>query len=136
MVPATAILIWMQRASQHYGHEYPRCSLRMHGGPCHDPYAMAARRTVEGGQLRRGDVRWRPTHLVGTGLWQNAGDRRVWRIGQEMARRAHHGFGMDIGVHKRSKYLLTFWRAMGLYRWRHEDLMPLCDFVSLLSWRR
>jgi glyoxylate reductase len=54
------------------------------------------------------------------------------RIGQEMARRAHHGFGMKIIVQNRSKVapeILARFNAVQVDT--VEDLMPQCDFVSL-----
>ena len=96
---------------------------------------MAARRTVEGeGELRRGDWSgWRPTHLVGTKVsGKTLGIVGFGRIGQEMARRAHHGFGMDIVVHNRSKISSDVLARYGAIQVETlEDLMPLCDFVSL-----
>ncbi|MFW8633513.1 2-hydroxyacid dehydrogenase [Cribrihabitans pelagius] len=96
---------------------------------------MAARRAGEGErELRAGKwTGWRPTHLIGTKVsGKTLGIVGFGRIGQEMARRAHHGFGMKIVVQNRSRVSpdilarCNATQADGL-----EDLMPLCDFVSL-----
>ena len=96
---------------------------------------MVARRAGEGErELRAGEwTGWRPTHLVGTKVsGKTLGIVGFGRIGQEMARRAHHGFGMKIVVQNRSRVspdVLARFNATqvdGL-----EDLMPKCDFVSL-----
>jgi glyoxylate reductase len=54
------------------------------------------------------------------------------RIGQQMARRAHHGFGMDILVYNRSPIAPD---VLARYNARQVDtleaLLPACDFVSL-----
>ena len=66
---------------------------------------MAARRAGEGGrELRAGNwTGWRPTHLVGTkASGKTLGIIGCGRIGREMARRAHFGFGMKIVVQNRS----------------------------------
>ena len=60
---------------------------------------MAARRLGEGErELRAGRWRgWRPTHLLGTSLTgATLGVVGFGRIGQAVARRAHHGFGMPV----------------------------------------
>ena len=60
---------------------------------------MAARRLGEGErELRAGRwAGWRPTHLLGTSLTGRAlGIVGFGRIGQAVARRAHHGFGMSV----------------------------------------
>lgn len=96
---------------------------------------MVARRAGEGErELRAGEwTGWRPTHLVGAKVsGKTLGIIGFGRIGQEMARRAHHGFGMKIVVQNRSavapdvlaKYDATQVPSV-------EDLLPMCDFVSL-----
>ncbi|AEI95598.1 glyoxylate reductase GyaR [Roseobacter litoralis Och 149] len=96
---------------------------------------MAARRAGEGErELRAGDWSgWRPTHLVGTKVSGKVlGIVGFGRIGQEMARRAHHGFGMQIMVFNRSKIapeVLAQFNAQQVATL--DELMPLCDFVSL-----
>ncbi|MBH5323153.1 2-hydroxyacid dehydrogenase [Aurantiacibacter sediminis] len=67
---------------------------------------MATRRASEGErELRRGDWSgWRPTHLIGAGLQDKVlGIVGFGRIGQAVARRARHGFGMRIAYHSSSE---------------------------------
>ncbi|MEM8980588.1 MAG: D-glycerate dehydrogenase [Pseudomonadota bacterium] len=96
---------------------------------------MVARRAGEGErEIRAGEWSgWRPTHLVGTKVSGKVlGIVGFGRIGQEMARRAHHGFGMQIVVFNRSKVdpeILARYNATQVDTL--NDLMPLCDFVSL-----
>ena len=96
---------------------------------------MAARRAGEGErELRAGEwTGWRPTHLVGTKVsGKTLGIVGFGRIGQEMARRAHHGFGMRILVQNRSRVspdVLARFDAEQVDSL--EDLMPRSDFVSL-----
>ena len=96
---------------------------------------MAARRAGEGErEIREGQwTGWRPTHLVGTKVsGKTLGIVGFGRIGQEMARRAHHGFGMDIVVHNRSRVapdILARYNAVQADDL--DDLLPRCDFVSL-----
>ncbi|MFW8594080.1 2-hydroxyacid dehydrogenase [Cribrihabitans neustonicus] len=96
---------------------------------------MAARRAGEGErELRAGKwTGWRPTHLIGTKVsGKTLGIVGFGRIGQEMARRAHHGFGMRIIVQNRSRVcpdVLARYNATQADSL--EDLMPQCDFVSL-----
>jgi glyoxylate reductase len=96
---------------------------------------MAARRAGEGErELREGKwTGWRPTHLVGTKVsGKTLGIVGFGRIGQEVARRAHHGFGMDIVVHNRSRIapeILARYDAVQADDL--DDLLPRCDFVSL-----
>ncbi|MEO1614150.1 MAG: NAD(P)-dependent oxidoreductase, partial [Pseudomonadota bacterium] len=96
---------------------------------------MAARRAGEGERELR-DGRWdgwRPTHLIGTKVsGKTLGIIGFGRIGQEMARRAHHGFNMKIVVQNRSKVapeILARFNAVQVDA--IEDLLPQCDFVSL-----
>ncbi len=96
---------------------------------------MAARRAGEGErELRAGGwTGWRPTHLVGTKVsGKTLGIIGFGRIGQEMARRAHHGFGMKILVQNRSAVspdVLQQFKATQVET--VDDLLPQCDFVSL-----
>lgn len=96
---------------------------------------MVARRAGEGErELRAGDwTGWRPTHLVGTKVsGKTLGIIGFGRIGREMARRAHHGFGMDIVVYNRSPVAADVLAAFGARQVDSIDAMlPLCDFVSL-----
>lgn len=96
---------------------------------------MIARRAGEGErELRAGKWSgWRPTHLVGSKVsGKTLGIIGFGRIGQEMARRAHHGFGMDIVVQNRSTVapdILAKFNARQVES--IDDLMPICDFISL-----
>jgi len=96
---------------------------------------MVARRAGEGErELRAGDWSgWRPTHLVGTKVsGKTLGLIGFGRIGQEMARRAHFGFGMEVLVYNRSAIspdLLAKYNARQVST--IEELLPQCDFVSL-----
>lgn len=96
---------------------------------------MVARRAGEGErEVREGRwTGWRPTHLVGTKVsGKTLGIIGFGRIGQEMAKRAHHGFGMKIVVQNRSRIapeVLAQCNARQVDT--VEDLLPQCDFVSL-----
>jgi glyoxylate reductase len=96
---------------------------------------MAARRAGEGErELRAGGwTGWRPTHLVGTKVsGKTLGIVGFGRIGQEMARRAHHGFGMKILVQNRSRVASEVLAQFGAEQVDSlEMLLPECDFVSL-----
>lgn len=96
---------------------------------------MVARRAGEGErELRDGRwTGWRPTHLIGTKVsGATLGIVGFGRIGQAMAQRARHGFGMKILVQNRSAV-----PAEILARYDAEQvdsldaLLPRCDFVSL-----
>ena len=96
---------------------------------------MVARRAGDGErELRAGEwTGWRPTHLVGTKVsGKTLGLIGFGRIGEQMARRAHHGFGMDILVYNRSPVDPT---RLAKYNARQvadiDALLPQCDFVSL-----
>lgn len=96
---------------------------------------MVARRAGEGErEVRAGAwTGWRPTHLIGTKVsGKTLGIVGFGRIGQEMARRAHHGFGMKIVVQNRSQVkqdVLDRYNAVQVDS--IEDLLPCADFVSL-----
>lgn len=96
---------------------------------------MAARRAGEGErELRAGNwTGWRPTHLVGTkASGKTLGIIGYGRIGREMARRAHFGFGMKIVVQNRNPLdhaILAQCNATQVDT--VDDLLPRCDFVSL-----
>lgn len=96
---------------------------------------MVARRAGEGErEVRSGAwTGWRPTHLVGTKVsGKTLGIVGFGRIGQEMARRAHHGFGMKILVQNRSKLDPGVLARFGAEQVEDLDaLLPRCDFVSL-----
>lgn len=96
---------------------------------------MVARRVSEGErELRDGRwTGWRPTHLIGTKVTgATLGIVGFGRIGQAMAQRAHHGFGMKILVQNRSpipQETLAKYNAEQVPSL--DDLLPRCDFVSL-----
>lgn len=96
---------------------------------------MVARRAGDGErELRAGNWSgWRPTHLVGTKVsGKTLGIVGFGRIGQEMAKRAHFGFGMKIIVQNRSAVrpeILAKYNAEQVQT--IEDLLPRADFVSL-----
>lgn len=96
---------------------------------------MVARRAGEGErELRDGRWSgWRPTHMIGTRVsGATLGIIGFGRIGQAMAQRAHHGFGMRILVQNRSVIspeVLAHYNAVQVPT--IEDLLPECDFVSL-----
>lgn len=95
----------------------------------------AARRAGEGErELRAGKwTGWRPTHLIGTKVsGATLGIIGFGRIGQAMAQRAHHGFGMKILVQNRSAVAPDILAAYGATQVASVDeLLPQCDFVSL-----
>jgi glyoxylate reductase len=96
---------------------------------------MVARRAGDGErELRAGNWSgWRPTHLVGTKVsGKTLGIVGFGRIGQEMAKRAHFGFGMKIIVQSRSpvqQEILDRYNAVQVPT--IDDLLPQADFVSL-----
>ena len=96
---------------------------------------MVARRAGEGErEVRAGRWRgWRPTHLVGTRLsGKTLGIIGMGRIGQAVAMRAQHGFGMKVLFHNRSRLgaeRLGSLQATQLER--VEDVLAQADFVSL-----
>ncbi|MEM6760304.1 MAG: D-glycerate dehydrogenase [Pseudomonadota bacterium] len=96
---------------------------------------MVARRAGDGErELRAGHWDgWRPTHLVGTKVsGKTLGIVGFGRIGQEMARRAHFGFGMRILVHNRSTVPADVLAHFGAQQVAAlDDMLPACDFVSL-----
>ncbi|MEM9579229.1 MAG: D-glycerate dehydrogenase [Pseudomonadota bacterium] len=96
---------------------------------------MVARRAGEGErEVREGRwTGWRPTHLVGTKVsGKTLGIIGYGRIGQAMAKRAHHGFGMNIVVQNRSAVAPEVLAQCNATQADSvEDLLPQCDFVSL-----
>ncbi|MCA2012359.1 D-glycerate dehydrogenase [Cereibacter sphaeroides] len=96
---------------------------------------MVARRAAEGErELRAGQwTGWRPTHLVGAKVSGKVlGIVGFGRIGQAVAQRAHHGFGMTILVQNRSPVPPEVLARYGAEQVESLDaLLPRCDFVSL-----
>lgn len=72
---------------------------------------MTARRAGEGERLLRAGrwEGWHPTQLLGLHLGgKTVGIVGMGRIGQAIARRCHHGFGMEVAYHSRSPKTLDF----------------------------
>lgn len=72
---------------------------------------MTARRAGEGERLVRAGKweGWHPTQLLGLHLGgKTVGIVGMGRIGQAIARRCHHGFGMQVAYHSRSPKALDF----------------------------
>ncbi|MGB3166783.1 MAG: D-glycerate dehydrogenase [Alteraurantiacibacter sp.] len=93
---------------------------------------MATRRAGEGiDQVRDGAWDgWQPTHLMGSGLdGKVLGTVGFGRIGQALAKRAAHGFGMRIACHARHEVQGTAVQAT-FYPDLHEMLAE-SDVVSL-----
>lgn len=94
-----------------------------------------ARRMAEGErELTSGAwLGWRPTHLLGTRVsGKTLGIVGFGRIGREVARRAHHGFGMRILVNNRSRVAPEALAAVGAEQVASlDELLPRVDFVSL-----
>lgn len=94
-----------------------------------------ARRIGEGErELRSGGwTGWRPTHMIGARIaGATLGVVGYGRIGQAVARRARHGFGMRIVVHNRSRVspdVLAENRAV--QRDDLGDVLAEADFISL-----
>ena len=95
---------------------------------------MALRRLGEGERLVRAGQwdGWRPTHHLGrraTGL--TLGIVGMGRIGQAVARRAYHGFGMRILYAGRSPAPAAIVTDLSATRQRLDQLFGLADVVSL-----
>lgn len=93
---------------------------------------MCARRASEGErELRSGKwTGWRPTHLCGTQVTgKTIGIIGMGRIGQAMARRCHHGFGMEVVFHDSQPVSVPGVPARQLPS--VEDVLVAADFVSL-----
>ena len=72
---------------------------------------MTARRAGEGERLLRAGQwqGWHPTQLLGQHVTgRSVGIIGMGRIGQAIARRCHHGFGMAVRFHNRSPVTLDF----------------------------
>ncbi len=93
-----------------------------------------ARRAGEGERhLRAGDWSgWRPTHMMGTKVTgKTLGIVGLGRIGQAVARRAHHGFGMRILYFNRTPVPQDQIADLGAELCTLEELLAASDFVSL-----
>lgn len=76
---------------------------------------------------------WYPTHLMGTSMTgKTLGIVGMGRIGQALAMKAAHGFGMKILYHNRRELHDARTQGMqAIYYKRLENMLPKCDFVSL-----
>src|SRR5688500_5049234 len=93
-----------------------------------------ARRAGEGErELRDGRwTGWRPTHMLGTRVsGKTLGIIGFGRIGQAVAQRAHHGFGMPVIYHSRRPADMESEKRAGASRSESlESLLEQSDFVS------
>jgi lactate dehydrogenase-like 2-hydroxyacid dehydrogenase len=96
---------------------------------------MVSRRAGEGErELRSGQWSgWRPTHLMGSKFsGKTLGIVGYGRIGRETARRAHHGFGLDIQVFNRSSVDPDVLRENSATQvGTLNELLESVDYVSL-----
>ena len=96
---------------------------------------MTARRAGEGErELRAGAWSgWRPTHMLGSKVsGKTLGIVGFGRIGQEVAKRAHFGFGMKIlAYNPRSLDAAALAQCQGERADSLDDLLAQADFVSL-----
>lgn len=96
---------------------------------------MVARRASAGEtELRAGKwTGWSPVHMVGTRVsGKTLGIIGFGRAGQELARRAHFGFGMKILVQDDGKVDTSLLMQFDAAQVENVDaLLPNCDFVSI-----
>lgn len=96
---------------------------------------MVARRAGEGERFLRAGRwdGWRPGQLIGRKVaGASLGIVGFGRIGQAMARRAHHGFGMKVLVQNRSAVAPEVLAAYGARQAASlDELLPEVDFLSL-----
>lgn len=96
---------------------------------------MAARRAGEGErEVRSGNWEgWRPRHLIGTRITgKTLGIIGFGRIGREVAKRAHFGFGMKIVVQNRSKIGNDILIRTNAHQVDNiDELLETSDFISL-----
>jgi glyoxylate reductase len=96
---------------------------------------MAARRAGEGErEVRSGNWEgWRPRHLIGTRITgKSLGIIGFGRIGREVAKRAHFGFGMKIVVQNRSKIGNDILIRTNAHQVDNlDELLETSDFISL-----
>jgi lactate dehydrogenase-like 2-hydroxyacid dehydrogenase len=92
------------------------------------------RRGGEGERLvRTGEwAGWSPTHMLGRRMTGKVlGIVGFGRIGQAVAKRAHHGFGMEVIYHSRSPAPPEIEAACGARLVPLEELLATADVVSL-----
>ena len=94
-----------------------------------------ARRITEGERELRAGLwtGWRPTHMLGARVsGKTLGIVGFGRIGQAVAFRAHHGFGMRVTYHSRRRADPAVEQSTGA-TWSEslESLLQSSDFVSL-----
>lgn len=90
---------------------------------------MSARRAAEGERMVRSGAweGWTPTQMLGLHVTgKRLGIVGMGRIGQAIARRAHHGFGMEIAYFNRSEKQLDFPAS------RVADLAALAGSVDIM----
>ena len=96
---------------------------------------MVARRAGLGEREVRSDAwaGWRPTHLLGSKVsGKTLGIIGFGRIGREVAKRAHFGFGMRVLAYNRSPIAAADLQATGAQAVGSIDaLLPQVDFLSL-----
>ncbi|MDT8398958.1 MAG: D-glycerate dehydrogenase [Pseudomonadales bacterium] len=96
---------------------------------------MVARRAGEGERQLRANQwsGWFPTHLMGTAVTgKTLGIVGMGRIGQAMARKAHHGFGMKILYHNRRPLAAEISRELAAdFCGELGELLARADFVAL-----
>lgn len=95
---------------------------------------MTLRRAGEGERLLRAGrwTGWTPTYLMGARLTgRTIGLIGFGRIGQAVARRAHHGFGMTVIYHSRTRADAAVEAATGASPVSLDMLLETADIVSL-----
>ncbi|WP_066096725.1 2-hydroxyacid dehydrogenase [Xanthomonas massiliensis] len=95
----------------------------------------AARRVAEGDRLVRagGWSGWSFTQLLGTDLYgKTLGILGMGRIGQAIARRGHHGFGMPVVYHNRSRLPQDEEAAVGARYIDFDTLLAQADHLVLV----
>ncbi len=95
----------------------------------------AARRAFEAMRLIYGRTwtGWSPTQMIGRDVsGGRLGIVGMGRIGRAIARRARHGFGMEMHYHNRTR-LAAGLEDGATFHARLDDLLPLSDFLMLAA---
>ena len=95
----------------------------------------AARRALEAMRLIYGRTwtGWSPTQVIGRDMsGGRLGIVGMGRIGRAIARRARHGFGVEVHYHNRTR-LAAGLEDGATFRARLDDLLPLSDFLMLAA---